>query len=198
METQGLDMPTVGGLTDEQFYQLCVANKQWQLELTAEGRLIMMPQDENETAVRNLELIAQLANWNHYKKAGYVFSSSTEFHLPNGAYRSPDISWVVFERWQALSFPERRLFPRICPDFVMEVRSRHDSLEELRSKMREYRQNGTRLGWLIDLESSLVEIYRDYSRVQTINFLGNNPPILSGEDVMPGFSLDLDLIYDLY
>jgi Uma2 family endonuclease len=192
METPSLNVPIGMNLTDEQFYQLCVANKQQQLELTADGQLIIMPLKGNITSI-NSDFISELANWNHYKKAGYVFSSPTEFHLPNGAYRSPDISWIVLERWEGLSHIERRLFPPLCPDFVMELCSECDSLEELRSKMYEYRDNGTRLGWLVDLQRSVVEIYRS-QHVEIINFSHDNPPRLTGEDVMPGFKLDLSLI----
>jgi Uma2 family endonuclease len=195
METRSLNVPISKNLTDEQFYQLCVANKQQQLELTADGQLIIMPLKGNTTSI-NSELMSELANWNHYKKAGYVFCSPTEFHLPNGAYRSPDISWIVLERWEGLSHVERRLFPPLCPDFVMEVCSECDTLEELRGKMSEYRDNGTRLGWLVDLQRSVVEIYRS-DHVETINFSHANPPRLTGEDVMPGFKLDLSLILNI-
>ncbi len=193
MKARRLNIPRTGSLTDEQFYKLCIAYKQRQLELTADGELIIMHEQGKANSIINSQFMSELANWNHYKKAGYVFSSPTEFHLPNGAYRSPDISWIVLERWEGLSKVERRLFPPLCPDFVMEVSSECDSLEELREKMYEYRDNGTRLGWLVDLQRSVVEIYRP-QHVETINFSLNNPPKLTGEDVMPGFKFDLSLI----
>lgn len=149
MEALSLNIPPAVGLTDEQFYQLCIANEEWRLELTAEGELIIMPPTGGESGIRNADLTTDLNLWNRETKLGKVFDSSTEFRLPNGAYRSPDASWVLLERWKALSSEQRRRFPPLCPDFVIELRSESDSLTKLRSKMREYQANGTRLGWLI-------------------------------------------------
>ena len=192
MDTESLNMFTAESLSDEEFHKLWVANKQCQLELTETGKLVIMPLDTYATSLINSELIAELANWNHYKKAGYVFSATTEFHLPNGAYRCPDISWIVLERWQALSPSEQKCFPPLSPDFVVEVG--YPAVEEMREKMCEYLENGTRLGWFIDLLASRVEIYRVACEVEVINFSSDKTPILSGEDIMPGFNLDLSLM----
>jgi Uma2 family endonuclease len=191
METLTLNVPPTVGLTDEQFYQLCVANEQWQFELTAEGKLIIMPPTGGESGISNAGLTAKLYNWNEQTQLGKVFDSSTEFRLPSGAKRSPDVSWLIRERWEALPREDRKRFPPLCPDFVVELRSESDSLEQLRSKMREYLANGIRLGWLIDPQTPLVEIYRPSVDVETINFSFDEPPTLSGEDVLPEFVLDL-------
>jgi Uma2 family endonuclease len=191
MEILKLNVPPAVGLTDEQFYQLCVANEEWRLELTADGELIIMPPVGGETSIRNSALTAQIGIWNRQTNLGKVFASCTEFRLPNGAKRSPDASWVILERWEALSSDDRKRFPPLCPDFVIELHSETDSLKELPSKMREYRDNGARLGWLIDPQTPLVEIYRPSRDVETINFSCDEPPTLSGEDVLPGFVLDL-------
>jgi Uma2 family endonuclease len=191
METLTLNVPPAVGLTDEQFYQLCVANKQWRLELTAEGELIIMPPTGGESGIRNADLTTDLNLWNRQTRLGKVFDSSTEFRLPSGSKRSPDVSWVIRARWEALSPEQRKRFPPLSPDFVIELRSETDSLEELRSKMREYRDNGVRLGWLIDPQTPLVEIYRHSQDVETINFSFDEPPTISGEDVLPGFVLNL-------
>ncbi|HEY9613384.1 Uma2 family endonuclease [Allocoleopsis sp.] len=191
METLTLNVPPAVGLTDEQFYQLCVANEERRLEFTANGELIIMPPTGGESGIRNSDLNLQLGLWNRQTKLGKVFDSSTEFRLPNGAKRCPDASWVLRERWEALSRDDRKRFPPLCPDFVVELRSETDSLEQLRSKMREYRTNGARLGWLIDPQTPLVEIYRLAVEVETLNFSLDEPPTLSGEDVLPGFVLDL-------
>jgi Uma2 family endonuclease len=191
METLTLNVPPTVGLTDEQFYQLCVANEQWQFELTAEGELIIMPPTGGESGISNAGLTAKLYNWNEQTQLGKVFDSSTEFRLPSGAKRSPDVSWVIRDRWEALPREDRKRFPPLCPDFVVELRSESDSLEQLRSKMREYLANGIRLGWLIDPQTPLVEIYRPSQDVETINFSFDEPPTLSGEDVLPEFVLDL-------
>ena len=189
-----LNVPPAVGFSDEQFYQLCVVNEEWRLELTAEGELIIMSPTGGESGISNSGLTAKLYNWNEQTKLGKVFDSSTVFRLPNGSKRSPDTSWVILQRWEVLSREERKRFPPLCPDFVIELRSETDSLEKLRSKMREYRDNGARLGWLIDPQTPLVEIYRPSTDVEIINFSFDQPPTLSGEDVLPGFVLDLTLI----
>lgn len=191
METLTLKVPPAVGLTDEQFYQLCVANQEWRLELTAQGEMIIMPPTGGESGISNAGLTAKLYNWNEQTKLGKVFDSSTEFRLPNGAKRSPDVSWVKLARWEALSPEDRKRFPPLCPDFVIELRSETDSLKELRAKMREYQANGASLGWLIDPQTPLVEIYRAARDVETINFSFDQPPTLAGEDILPGFVLDL-------
>lgn len=194
METLTLNVPPTVGLTDEQFYQLSLANEAWRLELTAEGELIIMSPTGGESGISNAGLTAKIYNWNEQNQIGKVFDSSTVFQLPNNAKRSPDVSWVKKERWEALSPEARRRFPPLCPDFVIELRSETDSLEKLRSKMHDYLANGIRLGWLIDPQTPLVEIYRPNREVEVINFSLEQPPTLSGEDVLPGFVLDLSLI----
>jgi Uma2 family endonuclease len=191
METLTLNVPTAVGITDEQFYQLSVANEEWRFELTAEGELIIMSPTGGESGIRNSDMNLDLGSWNRQTRLGKVFDSSTVFRLPNGAKRSPDASWVLQSRWEALSIEDKRKFPPLCPDFVMELRSQTDSLEKLRLKMLDYRANGCRLGWLIDPQTPLVEIYRLDRDVETINFSFDHPPTLSGEDILPGFLLDL-------
>lgn len=194
METLTLNVPPAVGLTDEQFYQLCIANEPWQLELTQTGELIIMPPTGGESGIRNSDLTTELNLWNRKTKLGKVFDSSTEFKLPSGAYRCPDAAWVKLERWEALTKDEKRRFPPICPDFVSELRSESDALDKLRTKMWEYQENGAGLGWLIDPHTPLVEIYRPGQDVEVVNFSFDNPPQLSGEDVLPGFVLDLTII----
>ncbi|MFM6017388.1 MAG: Uma2 family endonuclease, partial [Dolichospermum sp.] len=158
METLTLNIPPTVNLTDEQFYQLCIANEPWKLELTHTGELIIMPPTGGESGIRNSDITTNLTMWNRQTKLGKVFDSSTEFKLPSGAYRCPDAAWVKLARWDALSKEEKRRFPPLCPDFVVELRSETDSLEKLRTKMREYENNGALLGWLIDPQTPLVEI----------------------------------------
>lgn len=194
MESLTLNVPPAVGLTDEQFYQLCIANEPWQLELTQAGELVIMSPTGGESGIRNSNLTTDLNLWNRQAKLGKVFDSSTEFKLPSGAYRCPDVSWVKLERWQALTKEEQKRFPPICPDFVIELRSESDVLEKLRLKMQEYRDNGARLGWLIDPQTPLVEIYRPQQDVEVLNFSVDSPPQLFGEEVLPGFILDLTII----
>ncbi|MBE9231315.1 Uma2 family endonuclease [Cuspidothrix issatschenkoi LEGE 03284] len=194
METLTLNIPPAVGLTDEQFYQLCIANEPCQLELTQTGELIIMPPTGGESGIRNSDINIELGVWNRQTKLGKVFDSSTEFKLPSGAYRCPDAAWVKLAHWEALSPEEKRRFPPLCPDFVIELRSETDSLEKLRAKMREYRDNGALLGWLIDPQTPLVEIYRYGKNVEILSFDFHNPPKLSGEDILPDFILDLQII----
>jgi Uma2 family endonuclease len=174
-------------LTDEQFYQLCQNNRELKFERTASGELFIMPPVGGESGNREAELIADLAIWNRQTGLGFTFSSSTIFKLPNGADRSPDAAWIRRERWEALTSEQRRKFPPIAPDFVIELRSATDDLEMLRAKMQEYLDAGVRLGWLINPQQQQVEVYRLGQEAQVYEL----PTELSGEDVLPGFTLSL-------
>jgi Uma2 family endonuclease len=174
-------------LTDEQFFDLCQRNRDYRFERTASGELLIMSPTGSETGNYNGRLTQRLFNWADTNNLGIAFDSSTGFKLPNGADRSPDASWLRRERWEALTPEQRKKFAPICPDFVVELRSETDSLKELQEKMREYIQNGARLGWLIDRKNQCVEIYRSGQDVEILE----SPVTLSGEDVSPGFVLDL-------
>ncbi|MDV2994953.1 MAG: hypothetical protein N4J56_004607 [Chroococcidiopsis sp. SAG 2025] len=185
-----LNLEPVIHLTDEQFYQLCQANRDVRFERTAEGELIVMPPTGGETGDRNSEMNFQLRAWNKQTRLGKVFDSSTGFKLPNGVDRSPDAAWVRLERWEALTPEQRQKFPPLAPDFAIELRSATDELKPLQAKMQEYRDNGVRLGWLLDPQRQIVEIYRIGIDVEVIQ----SPTTLSGEDVLPGFVMDLSEI----
>ena len=178
-------------LTDEQFYQLCLANRDLRLERTEAGELIIMPPTGGETGNRNIEIAFQLQAWSRQNNLGIAFDSSTAFKLPNGAERSPDASWVQREKWDTLNAEQKRKFPPLCPDFVIELRSETDSLKTLQNKMQEYMDNGTRLSWLIDPKAQQVEIYRLGREVEILQ----SPVTLLGEDVLPGFVLNLKSIF---
>lgn len=183
-----LNLDTVG-LTDEQFYHLCQNNRDWQFERNAKGELIIMPPAGGVSGNREAELITELNLWNRQTKLGKVFSSSTIFRLPNGGNRSPDAAWVRLDRWESLTEEEQEKFPPICPDFVIELRSRTDTLESLQKKMQEYLNSGLLLGWLINPQQEEVEIYPFEQNVEIVKF----PVSLSGENVLPGFVLDLPM-----
>ncbi|MEH2328281.1 Uma2 family endonuclease [Nostoc sp.] len=177
-------------LTDEQFFQMCQKNSNYRFERTASGEILIMPPTGSDTGRRNVKITTQLDIWNSESSLGEVFDSSTGFTLPNGAERSPDASWVKIERWNALTSEQQEKFAPICPDFVVELRSRTDSLKELQEKMQEYIENGTQLAWLIDRKNKQVEIYRPGKDVEILD----NPASLSGENVLPGFVLNLQQI----
>ncbi|MGJ3249633.1 MAG: Uma2 family endonuclease [Elainellaceae cyanobacterium] len=174
-------------LTDEQFSQLCQRHPDLKFEHTAEGDLIIMSPTGGETGDRNSELNFQIRAWNRQTKMGKVFDSSTGFKLPNGAIRSPDTAWVSLEQWNALTLDERETFLPLCPDFVVELMSPSDSVDKVREKMREYQDNGAKLGWLINRKAQHVEIYRPSQPIEVLP----SPQTLSGEDILPGLTLDL-------
>lgn len=178
-------------LTDDAFYQLCRNNPDVKFERTAAGELVVMSPVGGEGGKREADLITDLNIWNRQAKLGVVFSSSAGFKLPNGADRSPDAAWVKQERWDALSPEQQRKFPPIAPDFVIELRSESDDLEELRAKMREYRDNNVILGWLINPKDQQVEVYRQGQPMQLLDA----PESLSGEAILPGFNLELNRIF---
>ncbi len=187
--------PTIE-LTDEQFFQLCQNNRDLRLERTAEGELIIMPPTGWESGNRNSRLTQRLGNWADVDGTSLAFDSSTGFKLPNGANRSPDASWVSRKRLEALNSDPDKFLP-IAPDFAVELRSASDSLKTVQQKMQEYIDNGVRLGWLIDPQNQQVEIYRPGQEVEILRRRSpseTSPTSLSGEDVLPGFVLDLTQI----
>jgi len=192
-QTIAVNIPStlILSITHEQFVQLALANRDLQLERTPMGELIVMPPTGSDTGNRNLDIEGQLWLWNRQTKLGKAFNSSTGFHLPNGAFRSPDASWIRQERWDALTPEQRKGFAPLCPDFVLELCSESENMEPLRAKMREYMANGARLGWLIDRKNKKVEIYRQGQEVEVLD----NPSTLSDEDVLPGFVLDLTEVW---
>lgn len=183
--------PILKKLSDEEFFEFCLANDPLRIERTAEGDIIIMPPTGGKTGIRNAELIAQLVVWNKSQRGGRVFDSSTEFTLPNGAQCSPDLAWVRNERWEALTDEQQEKFPPLCPDFVVELRSRTDSLKMLQTKMQEYIENGAQLGWLIDPLKKRVHVYRPDATTEILD----DPQTISGEPLLPGFSLDLAAIW---
>lgn len=179
------------GLSDQQFAQLCRDNRDLRLELTSKGELIIMPPTGSRTGLRSAKIIQQLANWSDRDGTGVAFDSSTGFTLPDGSKRSPDASWVLRERWDALNKEKQDGFAPIAPDFVIELLSPSDSWSLLQQKMLDYLDNGVHLAWLIDPEQKRVYIYRADQPVDILE----NPSALSADPLLPGFCLDLQEIY---
>ena len=193
MSALTLNLASVFKLTDEQFEKLTLANRDVRLELTAEGELVIMPPTGGETGNRNFELYLDLGNWNRRTRLGKAFDSSTGFQLPNGAKRSPDMSWITLQKWEALSEAQRKKFLPLCPDFAVELVSESDDLESTQEKMLEYLDNGLRLGWLIVPKFQWVEIYSPDRAVERLQ----SPSNLSGQDILPGLVVDLQPIWEL-
>ncbi len=191
MEPIALHFPQTLQFDDDEFYSFCQANPKLKLERTKEGEIIIMALTGGKTGIKNSEIIAELIIWNRQAKAGNVFDSSTGFRLPNGATRSPDAAWIAKERWEALSDSEQEKFPPLCPDFVLELKSESDPLKAAQEKMGEWLENGCRLGWLLDPQGQKAYVYRPGRTV--VEWEGFTQQ-LSGEDVLPGFALDLGLL----
>lgn len=158
MSALNINLDPIVQLTDDQSYQLCQVNPDIKLERNALGDLLIMPPNGGETGKRNAKLISRFIVWNEKAQLSEVFDSSTCFRLPNGADRSPDISWVRQDRWNALTSAEREKFPLIAPDFVLELMSPSDSIKAVQAKMHEYIDNDVKLGWLINRQNCPVEI----------------------------------------
>jgi Uma2 family endonuclease len=175
----------------EQFYEFCLDNPELRIEMTRKGEIIVMPPTFSETGSKNFNLLVKFGIWAEKDGTGKGFDSSTGFVLPNGAIRSPDLSWIKLERWSSLTVEQREKFAHICPDFVVELRSESDSLKKLQAKMTEYIENGTSLGWLIDVKSKKVYVYQPNTQVQ----ISDKPAEVSGESVLQGFVLRMDEIW---
>ncbi len=180
-----------GGLTDKQFENLCHNHRDIKFELNKKGDLIIVPPTSPEAGWKNSELIIDIGNWSRKDKTGIVFDSSTMFTLPNGAKRSPDVSWMTKEKYNSLSDEEKQTFSKIVPDFVIELRSPTDNLKPIQNKMKEYIENGVKLGWLIDPNEKTVHIYRENGKIEILE----NPKTVSGEDVLRNFVLNVSQLW---
>jgi Uma2 family endonuclease len=177
-------------VTPEEFERLCQLNRDLRLELSKNGELIVMPPTGGETGKRNSKLNIRVGIWNEQTELGEVFDSSTgyDFTDKGGGTPSPDVSWIEKSRLEGVDISG---FIPIVPDFVIELRSKSDTLKIVREKMEEYRRLGVRLGWLINPQQREVEIYRPGKEVEILQ----SPTALSGEAVLPGFTLDLSAIF---
>lgn len=190
-EKMSLNVKTVK-LSDKQFWRLCADNPDLNFELSARGELIIVPPTLPDTGWKNSDLNYEVVKWARENKTGIVFDSSTIFTFPNGAKRSPDVSWLKREKWDKLNRTERAKISKLVPDFVIELRSATDSLKDLQAKMLEYIENGVELGWLIDPQKKQVHVYRAQGEAEILN----NPETLSGEDVLKEFELNVRQIWE--
>jgi len=192
---EAISVPKGFKVTPEQFDRLANIEQTARLELTEDGELIAMSPTGGEAGEKNFNLYIDLGIWNRQNKLGKAFDSSTIFILPSGARRSPDVSWIYLDKWNALTPKEKQGFPPTAPDFAIELVSPSDlknqRYEDLQNKMQEYLDNGVQLGWLIEPKNKTVEIYRLGKQVEILN----NPQTLSGKNVLPGFILDLSDIF---
>jgi Uma2 family endonuclease len=175
-------------MTDEEFFYFCQDNRDVKFERTASGQIIVMPPTAFITGDRNNEILYQLRKWDKKSKLGRSVDSDTGFYLPNGAMRNPDAAWVSNTRLAKIPKSELDSFPHLCPDFIVELKSKSDSIGDLKIKMKEWMDNGCLLGWLIDVGEEIVFVYERGKRVKEHK---NFDLPLSGEPVLPGFELIL-------
>lgn len=186
-----VNLPSIKSMSVEEFYEFCQANRDLRIERSASGEVIIMPPAFSDTGNRNGKIFQQLANWAEQDGTGETFDSSAGFTLPNGAIRSPDASWIKLERWNALTEEQKASFAPICPDFVIELRSKSDTLSGLQDKMQEYLNNGVSLGLLIERKNRNVYIYRPNQEPEVLD----NPETVSVEPELSGFVLRMATIW---
>ena len=192
MNTYTLNLkPLAQKITVEHFEQLCQLNPELKLETNHHGQLIVMSPTGYETGKNNADLLIQFGIWNRQYKLGIICDSSTGFLLPNGAIRSPDVSWIAKDRVTRFSKKEKEKFLPLTPDFALELMSPSDKLKDTQAKMQEYRDNGVKLGWLINPQQQQIEIYRQGKSMEAIN----KPSTLLGEELLPNLVIELDFIW---
>jgi Uma2 family endonuclease len=185
-----LDTRSLGGFSDDEFYQFCLDNRDLKFERDEQSNIIVMSNTGGKTGFYNAEILAEFIFWNRVHKMGFCFDSSTAFRLPTSAVRSPDSAWVKSERWNALTEKEKEQFPPLCPDFILEIKSSSDTLAASKNKMDEWVRNGATLAWLINPEEKLTYVYFA-NQIMTIPFTET----LSGEPVLKGFEIRLSSIF---
>lgn len=187
-----LHLASVLRLTDDQLFELCQRNRDLRIEREATGDLLLMTPTGGKSANRNARILARLSRWSERDGSGETFDSSGGFLLPNGAMRSPDAAWILRTRLADLPAETRERFLPLCPDFVLELRSPTDPLADLQEKMREYLDNGARLGWLIDPLERRIHVYRPGAKVEVLDDAAS----VSGSPELPGFELELERIWE--
>ena len=179
-------------MSNDEFFDFCQRHKDLRIERESDGEIVIMPPTFSETGGRNFRLAVKFGVWAEKDGRGQGFDSSSGFTLPNGAVRSPDLSWIKHERWNALTETQREKFAHICPNFVVELCSESDSLPKLNVKMEEYIENGASLGWLIDPTERKVYVYRQSAEVEILE----NAAEISGEPFLQDFTLNLKEIWE--
>lgn len=175
-------------MNDDEYYAFCMASPDVRFERTAQGEIIIVPPAGGESDYRTVEASRQLGNWARRIGRGKAFGSSVEFILPTGAALSPDAAWVSNGRISQLSKEQRRRFPPLCPEFVIEVMSPSDRLPAAQEKMEEWVRAGVELGWLIDGDKRTVYVYRaGQNGAETLTGILT----IAGEGPVAGFELEL-------
>jgi len=179
-------------MNDDEYFAFCMANPDVRFERTAEGEIVIVPPAGLESDHRSLGIGAQLYNWAERDGRGKASGSTAEFILPTRAALSPDAAWVSNRRISQLSKKQRRKFPPLCPEFIVEVMSPSDRLKAAQRKMEEWMRAGVELGWLIDGDQQTVYVYR---AGQAGPETQTGVLKIAGEGPVAGFELDLTDIW---
>jgi Uma2 family endonuclease len=182
---------SIGGMTEEQFFNFCQENDTLKIERTENGEIVIMAPTGFDTENFNLDLATELKLWNRKYKLGYVVGNNAGFVLPNSAVRSPDAAIISNNRMTLVTKDERKKFVHVCPDFVIELLSESDHAKSLQDKMKEWIENGCSLAWMVNPQKRETWIYRKNGEVEIKPFTA----ILYGEDVLPDFQLNLTNIF---
>lgn len=188
-----LYLPDKEEMSDEEFFEFCVANKHLKIERDEQNQILIMAPVGGDSGRKHVDIAFEIEYWNRQTRLGITFDSSAGFQLPDGSMRSPDAAWIKKEKWDNLSVKEKSAFLPFAPDFLVEVLSPSDKLAAAQAKMNKWIQNGTQLGWIIDSKNQLTFIYRADGTVHKVEGFNKK---LSGEDVLPGFEFDLRAIKD--
>jgi Uma2 family endonuclease len=175
-------------MNDEEFFEFCTLNKDWQVERSKDGQILIMPPTLIETSFKNNELARQLGNWNFEKKLGFVSESNGGYILPDTSMKAPDAAWISHERFQNRYNADKKTFPYVCPEFIVELMSDSDSLKSSTSRMEAWMENGCLMAWLINPKTEKVYVYRTEGLVHIIE--GFDKTVL-GEDILLDFELIL-------
>ena len=172
-------------MSDEELMRFCEDNDIARIERETNGELLLMSAASNRTGRKNAYVTHILTGWAEADGRGYCFDSSTGFTLPDGSMRMPDASWVEAKRWDAMSEADQERFSPICPEFVIEIRSKSDRLKTLQAKMEMWIANGAQVAWLIDPERKVVAIYRPGDSPEVLH----EPNSVQGSGPVAGFEL---------
>lgn len=188
-----LYLPDKEEMSNEEFFEFCVANKHLRIERDEQNQILIMAPAGGESGRKHIKIATALEIWNTKTSSGVVFDSAAGFNLPDGSMRSPDAAWIKKEKWDSLSLKEKSVFLPFAPDFLVEVLSPPDKPAAALEKMNKWIQNGTLLGWLIDSKTQVTYIYRANGTIDKVEGFDKK---LSGEDVLPGFEFDLSVLKD--
>jgi Uma2 family endonuclease len=176
-----------GSMTDKEFFKFCLENKNLRIERNNKLEIIIMSPVSSLSSLHSSEIFIQLANWSRMDRKGLVFDSSTGFTLPDRSVLSPDASWMSLEKMNGLTREDQDKFAPVCPDFIIEVRSKSDDLEYLKAKMFVWVKNGAQLAWLIDPRDKTAFIFRPGKQAEELGHFTS----MKGEGPVKGFELDL-------